>query len=169
MSESIPNGFRQIPGFPRYAIDEYGNVLSICNSRGKDRTWGNAKRLKSTPDTDGYPRIDLSRDGRKQSVSVHTLVLTTFVGPCPDGMQCRHLDGNQTNNHVLNLAWGTKIQNEQDKIPHGTVGLKLKPADVLEIRRRAANGELQRVIAKDFGVNVSNICRIILRKAWNHI
>ena len=176
MSESdpIPNGFRQIPGFPRYAIDESGTVISVCpiNRFGENRAWKDAKRVKQLPDTDGYPRVYLSHDGKGHTVNVHRLVLLTFVGPCPDGMQCRHLDGKQTNNHVSNLAWGTKIQNERDKLTHGTagtVGLKLKADDVREIRRRAETGELQKVIAKDFSVHVSNVSRIILRKAWKHV
>ena len=27
---SVPDGFRQIPGFQRYAIDENGTILSVC-------------------------------------------------------------------------------------------------------------------------------------------
>lgn len=172
MSESdpIPNGFRQIPGFPRYAIDENGTVISVCGHRGgANRLWKDAKHVKQLPDTDGYYRVYLSHDGHGRTVNVHRLVLITFVGPCPDGMQCRHLDGNQTNNHVSNLAWGTKSQNERDKNRHGTVGLKLTTTDVLEIRRRAANGESQSDIAKDFLVHVANVSRIVRRKAWKHI
>lgn len=169
-SDTIPHGFRQIPGFPRYAIDENGMVLSICGHRGgANRIWADAIRVKQLPDTDGYYRVSLSHNGREQTVNVHRLVLTTFVGPCPDGMQCRHLDGNQTNNHVANLAWGTKSQNELDKNRHGTVGLKLKADDVLEIRRRAESGELQREIAKYFCLHVSNVSRIVRRKAWKHV
>lgn len=173
MSESdhVPNGFRQIPDFPRYAIDENGTVLSIChvNGRGKDSRWESAKILKPVPDTDGYQRAFISHKGHRKSVSIHTLVLTIFVGPCPDGMQCRHLDGNQNNNHVSNLAWGTKSQNELDKLLHGTFRGKLTKKDVLAIRARAARGERNTDIAKDFRVHVGNVSRIVQRKAWKHI
>lgn len=180
MSDSdntIPAGFRVIPGFPRYAINESGTtVLSICHrtGRGKDKSWENASRLTSVKTKDGYYRVPFA--GISRRMSVHTLVLLTFVGPCPDGMQCRHLDGNPANNNISNLAWGTIAENHRDKILHGTSGkgethsrAKLTAANVLEIRSRAASGEMLLDIAKDFPVTDTCICRIVRRKSWKHI
>lgn len=179
MYDSVPHGFRQIPGFPRYAINEHGMVLSICGhgfGAGTNRPWTDAKRLKPVIDRYGYPHVHLRHDGHRWKVSVHRLVLTTFVGSCPDGMECRHLDGNPANNHVSNLAWGTRPENSQDKVLHGTSSQgdkngrsKLNDSDVLEIRRRAANGESRNAIANAFALDVSNVCLIVLRKTWKHI
>lgn len=175
-SNSVPNGFRQIPGFPRYAVDEHGAVISVCGTRGGIKSWDKAKRLKPSTAKDGYRRICLWHEGREHTALVHKLVLLTFVGPCPDGMECRHLDGCKTNNHKDNLAWGTSSENKQDKALHGTKqcgekanGVKLKTNDVLEIRRRAASGERRIDIAKDFQLGISSIHRIIHRKAWAHV
>lgn len=181
MSDSdntIPDGFRVIPGYPRYAINEHGTVLSICprNGRGKDRPWKNASQMTFIPDKDGYHCINLYRDGRLQQIRVHALVLTVFVGPCPDGLQCRHLDGNKTNNCVSNLSWGTPLENGYDKILHGTSNLgekntkaKLTEKDVLEIRERASKGETQTAIAKDFPMTIKGISLIVNRRTWKHI
>lgn len=179
MSDSIPHGFRQIPGFPRHAVDENGTVISICpvNGLGENRLWENAKRLNQSTDMHGYRRVCLRHNGLKHTVNVHRIVLTTFVGPRPNGMECRHLDGNKTNNHLSNLAWGTRSENALDKILHGTkqwVGeknsrSKLNPNDVLEIRRRAASGEKSVSIAKDFPVDHTSIAKIVVRKTWKHI
>ena len=175
---TLPSAFRVIPGYPRYAIDESGTVLSICfiGRMGKNRLWSDATRVKPLTDSGGYQFVRLTHDGCRRRIFVHRLVLLTFVSPCPDGMQCRHLDGNKDNNHVSNLEWGTKSQNERDKILHGTFGIgedggnaKLKTADVLEIRRRAANGERTVDIAKDFTVHPGHISYIVLRKSWKHI
>lgn len=175
---TIPEGFRVIPGFPRYAINESGTILSICVGGFDDRTksWCNAKQINPDTDKDGYPRVILVHNGRRFTVKVHKLVLLTFVGPCPDGMQCRHLDGNKTNNHVLNLAWGTRAENANDKTLHGTTTkgeksntAKLTSDDVMEIRRRFANGESQKDINKDFHVTAANISLIVLRQSWRHI
>jgi hypothetical protein len=91
-------------------------------------------------------------------------------------MVCRHFDGNQANNHVSNLVWGTPRENQNDRIRHGTSNLgerhglsRLKADDVLAIRARAANGESQVDIAKDFFTRQSNISKIVLRQAWKHI
>lgn len=141
-NNTIPAGFRVIPGYSRYAIDENGIVISVCslNGRGKDRPWGNATRVKPNIDRDGYHIVCLCHDGHKRTLHVHALVLKTFAGPCSDGMVCRHLDGNKTNNHVSNLAWGTPKENSQDMILHGTSRkgdkhnmAKLTDSDVLAI------------------------------------
>jgi len=183
MSESdstVPEGFRVIPGFPRYAINENGTVLSICarggRGGGQDRSWKDSDRVKPSIGKGGYHRVNLSHDGHRRAVVVHKLVLITFVGPCPPGMQCRHLDGNPSNNHVSNLAWGTRSENAQDKILHGTDmrgakhhNVKLTEKDVLEIRARFASGERGVDLAKEFSVRTTNISAIILRQTWRHI
>jgi len=181
MSDSdstVPTGFRVIPGYPRYAINEHGTVLSVCprNGRGKNRPWINASQLNFVADTDGYHCINLYRDGRMQQIRVHALVLTIFVGPCPDGLQCRHLDGNKANNHVLNLTWGTSQENHSDKAMHGTIAKgerngrsKLTDENITEIRKRRASGELLKTIAHDFSVSQGTISHVALGRKWKHV
>ena len=123
---------------------------------------------------DGYPRLHI-RDGGDRHVGVHTLVLETFVGPCPAGMECRHLDGVKTNNRLENLVWGTRQENEADKERHGRVlrgsqqpGSKLTEADVLEIRHRS-QVTVQRVLAREYGVSETVISMVVNRKRWRHV
>lgn len=52
-------------------------------------------------------------------VFIHRLVLEAFVCPRPEGLVCRHLDGDPTNNHVENLQWGTMSENGHDMVKHG--------------------------------------------------
>lgn len=68
----------------------------------------------------GYRYVMLNARGECYSHKVARLVLETFVGPCPDGMECRHLDGNKLNDDLENLCWGTRYENIQDKVIHGT-------------------------------------------------
>lgn len=176
---TIPAGFRVIPGYPRYAINEHGTVLSVCprNGRGKDVPWANARTVTHVVRPKGYHVISLCGEhGAKHIRTVHALVLEAFVGPCPDGLQCRHLDGNPANNHVLNLKWGTSIENANDKLLHGTYiqgercsKAKLANDDVLKIRERRANGESLKTLANDFSLNVATVSRIALRQTWKHI
>ena len=51
---------------------------------------------------------------------VHRLVLEAFVGPRPEGMVARHLNGDPGDNRLENLAWGTQSENNYDKVRHGT-------------------------------------------------
>jgi len=176
-NSTIPSGFCQIPDFARYAISKDGIVLSICRrARGANRPWSEARRISTSSLKQGYPFVQLQGEDGPRDIKVHTLMLETFVGPRPDGMQCRHLDGDKTNNRITNLTWGTGVENQHDRILHGTSSqgekhhyAKLTNDDVLEIRRRAANGELHRVIAADFPVTSSSVQYIVNRRTWRHI
>lgn len=76
--------------------------------------------LKTPLDNRNYHQVNLSRGGVKLHTHVHVLVASAFHGPRPPGMECRHLDGNRSNNHVSNLAWGTPSENNRDLVRHGT-------------------------------------------------
>jgi hypothetical protein len=89
---------------------------AIWSSRSGER--GDWVRLRQMKHVDGYRLVGLSRPGRRITKTVHRLILTTFCGECPAGMECRHLDGNPANNHLINLAWGTKKENGADKVKH---------------------------------------------------
>jgi len=57
---------------------------------------------------------------RGKNVSVHTLVLEAFVGPCPPGEEALHADDNPANNRwPENLSWGTRSKNLADRIANG--------------------------------------------------
>jgi len=58
--------------------------------------------------------------GRGNGFLVHVLVLTAFVGPCPEGLECCHGDGKPAHNAVGNLRWDTRLANVHDMIRHGT-------------------------------------------------
>ena len=112
---------------------------------------------------------------------VHRLVLETFVGPCPEGLECRHLDGNELNNNLDNLAWGTKAEQIEDKKRHGTFdnsgqlpgeghwNNKLTEQQAIEIRTRAKNGERPCRLCKEFDVSEATIRDIRDGKSWRHL
>lgn len=105
-----------IPNFPGYGVTKLGKVYS-CRMRWKKGKW---RLLKPHPHEHGHLTLMLVQNGKFKTVHVHQLVLYTFVGPCPKGMECRHLDGNALNNKKSNLKWGTRKQNRADCIKHGT-------------------------------------------------
>jgi len=75
--------------------------------------------LKAGTNKAGYKLVSLWRDGKGRSCNVHRLVAAAFLGPCPTGMEVRHLDGDPTNNDVANLRYGTGSENCQDITRHG--------------------------------------------------
>jgi uncharacterized protein (DUF433 family) len=112
--EKLPSEeWRAVPDFEdRYEVSNLGRVKSFARRR--------ERILKATPCC-GYLQVGLSEDGQVTYKKVHALVLTAFVGPCPEGMESRHLNGDRQDNRLINLCWGTKLENAADKHRHGTM------------------------------------------------
>lgn len=111
---------REIPRFPNYCVTIGGRVWSKPRRDRLGRHQGE-KWLAPTPHhKSGHLSVMLTKNKKHHRCFVHHLVLETFIGPRPNGMECRHLDGNPTNNRLDNLKWGTHSENELDKIKHGT-------------------------------------------------
>ena len=113
--------WKDIPSYEgAYQVSNNGRVKSVKryvkHYRG-GQSFVQSKILKPRQDIDGYMSVILNS---KDSKLVHRLVLETFDGPCPEGMETRHLNGNPADNRLENLCWGTSQQNEYDKIQHGT-------------------------------------------------
>ena len=151
-----------------YAVSSCGRVWSK-----KSGAW---KELKRTPDNNGYLHVSLCRFGKVRNYTVHRLVLEAFVGPRPDGMEARHLNGRKNDNRAFNLAWGTRSENEFDKQRHGNgsrgsgnPSAKLTEDDVKSIRTRLDRGERQHEIGSKFGVCRAAVGAIKTRKNWRHI
>lgn len=97
----------------------YEGLYSV-SSLGRVRSHHYGDRVVSTHlDNLGYPAIGLSSNNKRVKRRVHSLMLTAFVGPRPEGMVARHLDDNRSNNIIENLAWGTPLENSQDKYRNG--------------------------------------------------
>lgn len=56
------------------------------------------------------------------NIKLHRLMLIVFDRPPTYGEQGRHLDGGPSNNHRLNLEWGTGEDNWEDRKRHGRIG-----------------------------------------------
>lgn len=107
-------------GYANYEVSTYGNVRSIDHSKWNGPVgfgFHKGRVLKPGIGSHGYPNVQL---GKGKVRTVHSLVLETFIGPRPLGMESRHLDGNRLNARLENLEWNTPKQNGRDKITHGT-------------------------------------------------
>lgn len=124
--------YKTVVGYPGYAIGNDGSVLGCrrCRIRGDSpKYFGKWRILKGGFDQDGYRTFGASRDGKRKTLRICQQVLIAFVGPCPPGLQCRHLDGDNKNDRLGNLAWGTVFQNAQDRVKHGTCSLLKRGAE----------------------------------------
>ena len=51
----------------------------------------------------------------------------------------------------------------------GHPSAKIGEADVIEIRRRCANGEFQRDVGADYGISQGQVHRIVTGARWGHV
>ena len=163
--------WKDVPGYEgRYQVSNVGRVKSldriVCQVNrwgtiSKNRLPGRIRKLTPTAgrDNQDYLGVALRKQGKKTRLFlVHRLVLETFVGRCPKGKVCCHADGDSKNNRVENLRWGTRSENEQDKLKHGTYfvrarNFKLSGEEFDAIKRLYATGRYsQRSLGKMFGV-----------------
>ena len=107
----------------------------------------------------------------------HRLVARYYLGPCPKGQEVRHLCGRGNKGCVTSshLRYGTREQNCQDRVKHGTSNRgerhgmsKLTEKEVRLIRdEHAAGGVTYTAIGLRFGVARRTISDIVKRNLWS--
>jgi len=170
--------WKAIPGWEgMYEVSDHGRMKSMSRqvlTSGGRRRAHEGRILVRSPNHAGYIPALLSLDGVKEVDLVHRLVLLAFIGPCPDGMECRHLDGEKTNNRIGNLAWGTRAENQADRVLHGTgnTGSRhgMSKLDELSVRIiRRIDGMTQLEIGMVFGVSIPTVSSIRAGLSWSHV
>jgi hypothetical protein len=92
--------WKTIADFPNYDVSSLGNIRN--NKTGKTMKIC----VKS-----GYYNISLVTDKNKQTFKVHRLVALAFIENPENKQEVNHKDKNKLNNHVSNLEWMTRREN----------------------------------------------------------
>ena len=150
--------WRDIPGHPMYQASDTGLIRSLK---------GREPRLLSLFPNRPHRYLKCTLSGTQ--ARVHTLVALTYLGPCPDGMCIRHLDGDPTNNAVDNLAYGTLCENQADRRNTDTYGQKLSARQAKVIKGLRRCGFTQRRVAEIFSINRTTVSKIDRGIFWSHI
>ena len=90
------------------------------STAGRVRNARTGRVLAHRQDRDGYRTVVLCNKEKRVTRAVHRLVLEAFTGPCPAGLEVRHLNGLAWDNRLENLAYGTHGSNIADAVEHGT-------------------------------------------------
>jgi len=95
--------WRQVPGYPDYDVSDCGRVRSRKRYPRilKPLAAGNARR---------YLAVSLDR----KRLTIHYLVLLTFVGPRPAGAHICHNNDDAHDNRLVNLRYDTPQANADD-------------------------------------------------------
>lgn len=175
--------YKPVPMFPAYRVGDDGTVWSSWRRIGLPKRHGSKMVIgmewwKIKPRRSRYLNVTLYNNSGAHVKSVHQIVLESFVGPRPRGMQARHFpDRNPQNNRLENLRWGTPKANQADRIIHGTVlsgercpAHKLSDDAVHAIREAYTSGAKSAAeLGIEYGVWTNTIYTIVKRKTWKHI
>lgn len=166
----------QVKEYPKYYVSNMGNVKTCKGNvlRPFDRLkYGNELNR-------GYLTVHLCNGGipRYKNVTVHSLVMSEFVGPRPKGFVINHKNGIRWDNRLDNLEYCTQSHNRKEDFIHGRQSLvgekntqsKLKESDVLEIVRLYKSGEHSFAsLGKIYGVHRCGISNIMNGHCWSYL
>lgn len=123
----VESGYRKIPEFPNYQINEWCQIL------------GGRGVLLSESNND--KRVMLCRpDGYRIRKRIYHLALLTFYPDMKPDQTVDHIDGNYHNNHISNLRWMTFSANKRKNVfgvPSKSGLVQSKPIWLLSCREGA--------------------------------
>lgn len=167
--------YKKIDELKGYRFGEDGSVWS-CKIQGGHGRLGRTWKKLSQSIVQKYLVVAICNNGIEKTMRVHRLILTAFIGMCPEGMIGCHNDGNRLNNKISNLRWDTQKNNHADKHKHGTAMIgekngssKLKKQQILKIRKLYSDGLSQREIAAIYKIAQTQVSNIVTMKSWTHI
>lgn len=149
----------EIPGYSGYEASTHGNVRS---ANGALSTGQNPRCDRE--------QVTLWNQGEPRTWFIHALVLMAWRGLPSEGQEARHRNGDKGDNRLANLLWGTRSENQQDKVRHGAIGgpQKLTREQTVEIRHARAKGATQQSVADRFGVSRSLVSMIESGDVWGN-
>jgi hypothetical protein len=71
---------------------------------------------KSYSRVNNYMKVDLYDSGKRTKTYIHRLVVTLFIGEIPKGHQVDHINGNCTDNRVINLRIVNRSENNLNRV-----------------------------------------------------
>lgn len=165
---------------PAVGFEGHYEVSNLGKCRSAKATCGTRIGLVLKPGLSrGYCRFVLVDHDLRRNVQAHRLVFESFVGPIPTGMQINHKNGVKNDNRLENLEIVSASENKLHAIyvlgrktyaipSQGELNgrAKLTEAELPEIFRLRALGWSQQRIADKFGINQTNISRILRGISW---
>lgn len=174
-AEQWEEEWKPLPWTEDYQVSSFGNVRSRLrkgNHRAKRAdSW---RLLATTRRRDGRITVAVPTPaGNYATRQVSHLVMAAFVGPRPEKTEVAHLNGNCSDNRVVNLVYCTHAENESHKRGHGTSPegernpqAVLQRWQVAEIKYLASKSVPDAKIADLFGISFKSVSHILNGHAW---
>lgn len=147
------------------AKDRIVRKFSILCGKDVDQKYKGRLLTPRKSDKYGHLSVTIGYERRNISLSIHRAVLLAFVGPCPEGMEGCHNNGNASDNRLENLRWDTHAANNADRKRHGRYAENeahpmVRYSDEI-VKAVRSSGLGPKKAAQQFGMSVSQAHRII--------
>jgi hypothetical protein len=162
--------WKEINGFPGYEVSDHGQVRSYWKYQARpSRMISKPYIMKQFSRCKKHKRlaVNLHKNREMTLVYVYHLVLEAFNGPCPNGMECCHRDGDKFNNKLNNIRWDTTANNYLDNLHNGKG--RFTYLDIITIIALHKCGMAKNEIGNIFDTDKSYIGSIVRRKTWKHV
>jgi len=103
--------WRQHPRHKNLAVSSWGNV-SYFDTKEQPVPKG-VSCYERTPSNGSGGYYIIVANGKRERI--HRLVAETFIGPCPKGYVCDHIDRDRHYNYVKNLRWISQAENARNR------------------------------------------------------
>lgn len=144
------------------STDVYAQLEALIEPEPTTGCW----LWKGHDDGRGYGTLYLNGQTRR----AHRLMMIAVHGSIPAGAHVLHSCDQPACVNPGHLRFGSRHDNMRDcsaRERHGA--MKLTTAQVLEVRRRRAAGELLVPLAREYGVTKESISQITRRITWKHL
>lgn len=149
---------KQVPGTDCIWADSNGDIWNNYAN-----VW---RKLTESVRPEGYRQVTYKKNGKHVSTGAHRLVAAAFHGPCPEGMECMHLNDNPSDNRPDNLKWGTHEENMSTKRTPENYNSHLTKEQVEDIRRlRSEKWSITR-IANFYGIRYHQVSLLLRNKTY---
>lgn len=177
--------WRAVEGWNGYEVSDMGRIRTRGRivKRNNGENFFVAGRIKNLrlSSSKKYLCVNLSKDGRFQTIQAHRLVAIAFIGGRTEQRKCvNHKDGNGLNNFADNLEWVTYKENSKhsrEVLKHSGAskgekngGARLTEQQALDAKRLYKSNQADiPQLAEKFGVHRKSMYRLLTGRNWKHL
>ena len=141
-----------------YQVSNHGRVKSLPKRKGKGAGYIKGESiLRHSVNSRGYCNIILCKGGRTKTFALHRLVAEHFIENTLNLPEVDHKDRNTVNNHVSNLRWATRVENNANR----KVGFPVVCVETGEVYESAAEA------GKELGLHGTSITACCRNKPYH--